>query len=102
MRVDRISRRAFQRELKRANFIDTEKAPLTPETARPTKVFTECRPTHEQIRFRAQERYEARMLSGVAGDELSDWLAAEQDCWRESMTAWHRLQAALTLTEAGT
>lgn len=98
MLVDRVSGRAFQHDLRRAEFVDTENVPIKSETVSLTKVFTELRPTHEQISFRAQERYEARMLSGIAGDALSDWIAAERDCWRESMTARHLLQSALNLT----
>ena len=34
-------------------------------------------PTHDQVRFRAYEMYEARRNRGGSGDALADWICAE-------------------------
>ena len=39
----------------------------------------EAAATHEEIRCRAHEIYRARCDSGAAGDEVSDWIAAERE-----------------------
>lgn len=37
------------------------------------------KPTEDEIRIRAYHLYRRRVADGVAGDEASDWIAAERE-----------------------
>jgi hypothetical protein len=47
-----------------------DEAQITPRVPNPEELFEEIRGVSYQI-------YEARMASGAAGDEITDWLDAE-------------------------
>ncbi|MFA6045230.1 MAG: hypothetical protein WC718_09610 [Phycisphaerales bacterium] len=53
-------------------------AGIAPQASRPPTANPEVTP--ERIRARAYETFQARQKSGTAGDAVSDWLCAEQEC----------------------
>jgi len=56
-----------------------KKTTVKPATAKATKAAPKkATITEAAIRAKAEEIYNARMVSGEAGDEQSDWLKAEQ------------------------
>lgn len=59
----------------------TSSAPMTAAVAPVANGNVTAPPSAETIRLRAYERYLAR--NGTAGDEVSDWLAAEREILEE-------------------
>jgi hypothetical protein len=53
--------------------------PETGTGATETAQLAEVVPTHDQVRHRAYEIYDARCHNGACGDALADWIAAEAE-----------------------